>query len=147
MVETRGDRRWRPGGLKGSVQENPVARITILGAGFMGSALTFPASDNGHQVTLWGTWLDDHLIEAVRRGEPHPKLRLRLPPGVRVCDHTQLAEALAGADLVVNAVTSEGTLPVLTQALPHLTPGTPLMSVSKGLLRWAVFGSRGRARA
>ncbi|HSD50100.1 MAG TPA: glycerol-3-phosphate dehydrogenase [Candidatus Methylomirabilis sp.] len=112
-----------------------MARITILGAGFMGSALTFPATDNGHQVALWGTWLDDHLVEAVRRGEPHPKLRLPLPPGVRVHPHTQLAEALSGADLVVNAVTSEGTLPVLTRAFPHLAPGTPLMSVSKGLLR------------
>lgn len=101
----------------------------------MGSALTFPASDNGHRVALWGTWLDDHLVEAVRRGEAHPKLRLRLPPGVRVCHHAQLAEALAGADLVVNAVTSEGTLPVLTRAFPHLAPGTPLMIVSKGLLR------------
>lgn len=112
-----------------------MAQITILGAGFMGSALTFPATDNGHQVALWGTWLDDHLVEAVRRREPHPKLRLRLPPGVRVYHHTKLTEALSGADLVVNAVTSEGTLPVLTRAFPHLTPGTPLMSVSKGLLR------------
>ena len=64
MVETRGDRRWRPGGLKRSVQENPVARITILDAGFMGSALTYPATENGHQVALWGTWLDDHLDRA-----------------------------------------------------------------------------------
>jgi glycerol-3-phosphate dehydrogenase (NAD(P)+) len=111
-----------------------VARITILGAGFMGSALTVPATDNGHQVALWGTWLDDHLVEAVRRGEPHPKLRVRLPPSVRVHPHTELAEALAQADLVVNAVTSEGTLPVLTRAFPYLTPGTPLLSVSKGLL-------------
>jgi len=112
-----------------------MARITILGAGFMGSALTIPASHNRHQVALWGTWLDDPLIEAVRRGEPHPKLRLSLPPGVRVYHHTELAPALSGADLVVNAVTSEGTLPVLTCALPHLVSGTPLMSVAKGLLR------------
>jgi glycerol-3-phosphate dehydrogenase (NAD(P)+) len=112
-----------------------VARITILGAGFMGSALTFPATDNGHRVALWGTWLDDHLVDAVQRGEPHPKLRLRLPPTVRAYPHTELAQALHGADLIVNAVTSDGTLPVLARALPHLTPGTPMMSVAKGLLR------------
>jgi glycerol-3-phosphate dehydrogenase (NAD(P)+) len=46
-----------------------------------------------------------------------------------------LAEALDGADLAVNAVTSEGTLPVLARALPHLRPGMPLLSVAKGLLR------------
>ncbi len=112
-----------------------MARITILGAGFMGSALTFPATDNGNQVALWGTWLDDHLVEAVQRGDPHPKLRLRLPSGVRVYSHTELAEALRGVDLVVNAVTSDGTLPVLARALPHLSPETPMLSVSKGLLR------------
>jgi len=112
-----------------------VAHITILGAGFMGSALTIPATDNGHQVALWGTWLDDHLVEAVRRGEPHPKLRLRLPQSVRVHPHTELVEAINGADLIVNAVTSEGTLPVLARLLPHLQAGVPMMSVSKGLLR------------
>ncbi|OGB94133.1 MAG: hypothetical protein A3H39_14945 [candidate division NC10 bacterium RIFCSPLOWO2_02_FULL_66_22] len=112
-----------------------MAHITILGAGFMGSALTIPATDNGHRVALWGTWLDDHIVEVVRRREPHPKLRLRLPPSVRVYPHTELAQALRGADLIVNAVTSEGTLPVLARAFPHLTAGTPMMSVAKGLLR------------
>ncbi|MBI4571764.1 MAG: glycerol-3-phosphate dehydrogenase [candidate division NC10 bacterium] len=112
-----------------------MANITILGAGFMGSALTIPATDNGHRVALWGTWLDDHLVEAVKRGEPHPKLRMCLPPSVRVHPHTELVEALNGADLIVNAVTSEGTLPVLARLLPHLPPGIPMMSVSKGLLR------------
>ncbi len=112
-----------------------MAHITILGAGFMGSALSVPATDNGHRVALWGTWLDDHIVETVRRGEPHPKLRLCLPPSVQVYPHAELAQALRGADLVVNAVTSEGTLPVLARLLPHLPPGVPLMSVSKGLLR------------
>lgn len=112
-----------------------VAHITILGAGFMGSALTIPATDNGHEVALWGTWLDGHLVEAVQRGEPHPKLRLPLPPCVRVFPHAELGEALRKADLIVSAVTSEGALPVLARALPYLTPGTPMLSVSKGLLR------------
>jgi glycerol-3-phosphate dehydrogenase (NAD(P)+) len=111
-----------------------LAHITILGAGFMGSALTIPATDNGHQVALWGTWLDDHIVEALRRGDPHPKLRTPLPTSVRICHHTELAEAMRGADLVVNAVTSDGTPPVLTRAFPHLGPGVPVMSVSKGLL-------------
>lgn len=112
-----------------------MANITILGAGYMGSALTIPATDNGHRVALWGTWLDDHIVEAVRRQEPHPKLKLVLPPGVRIYAHTELREALAGADLVVSAVTSDGALPVLARAFPHLPPGRPVLSISKGLLR------------
>ncbi len=112
-----------------------MANITILGAGYMGSALTIPATDNGHRVALWGTWLDDHIVEAVRRKAPHPKLQLVLPERVRAYAHAELVQALAGADLVVNAVTSDGTLPVLTRAFPHLSPRGPVLSVSKGLLR------------
>jgi glycerol-3-phosphate dehydrogenase (NAD(P)+) len=114
-------------------------RVTILGAGFMGSALTVPAADNGHAIALWGTPLDGHLVEAVRHGEPHPKLRVPLPPAVSAHPAAALADALAGADLVINAVTSDAAVPVLRQAAPLIPRGTPVLSVSKGLAR-----SRGR---
>lgn len=114
-------------------------RIAILGAGFMGGALTVPAADNGHSVALWGTHLDAQLVEAVRRGEPHPTLKLELPTSVKVFSAGELRAALAGADVVVNAVTSDGAVPVLGKAAPHIRPGTPVLSVSKGLAR-----SRGR---
>ena len=117
-----------------------MARIAILGAGFMGSALTVPATDNGHTVALWGTHLDDHLIAAVRAGAKHPKLGLVLPAGVTAYDSTELPRALAGADLVISAVTSDGALPVLRRAATRLASGVPVLSVSKGLAQ-----SRGRA--
>ena len=117
-----------------------MPRIAILGAGFMGSALTVPATDNGHTVALWGTHLDDHLIAAVRAGAKHPKLGLVLPARVTAYDSTELPRALAGADLVISAVTSDGALPVLRRAATRLAPGVPVLSVSKGLAQ-----SRGRA--
>ena len=110
-------------------------RVTILGAGFMGSALTVPAADNGHAVSLWGTHLDDHLIAAVRAGAPHPKLKLALPRAVTAFSSAELAQALAGADLVVNAVTSDGAVPTLAAAARFIPRGTPVLSVSKGLVR------------
>jgi glycerol-3-phosphate dehydrogenase (NAD(P)+) len=116
-----------------------MARVAILGAGFMGSALTVPAADNGHTVALWGTPLDDHLIAAVRARHKHPKLGLVLPPAVTAFDSTELPRALAGADLVINAVTSSGSLPVLKRAASRIGAGVPVLSVSKGLAR-----SRGR---
>ena len=39
--------------------------ITIIGAGMMGSALAFPAAENGHTVRIVGTCLDDEIIDAV----------------------------------------------------------------------------------
>jgi len=114
-------------------------RVTILGAGFMGSALTVPVADNGHAVSLWGTHRDDHLIGPCRRGEPHPKLGLVLPGAVEAFAAPELAAALSGADLVVNAVTSDGAVPVLRRAARLIESDVPVLSVSKGLAR-----SRGR---
>ena len=117
-----------------------MAHVAILGAGFMGAALTVPATDNGHTVALWGTHLDDRLITAVRAGARHPKLGLVLPRGVTAYDSTELPRALAGADLLINAVTSDGAVAVLARAARRLAPGVPVLSVSKGLAQ-----SRGRA--
>ena len=117
-----------------------MGRVAILGAGFMGSALTVPASENGHIVSLWGTHLDGHLIAAVRDGRPHPKLGMALPASVKTFTVDELSAALEGADLVINAVTSDGAVPVLTRAAPFIRSRVPVLTVSKGLAE-----HRGRA--
>jgi glycerol-3-phosphate dehydrogenase (NAD(P)+) len=107
-------------------------RVTVVGAGYMGSAMAVVARRRGHDVRLWGTWLDDELLEACERGEPHPRLKLPLE-GIRLMRSTRLAEALEGAELVIHAVSSDGAIGVMTRAAPHL-PDVPILSVSKGLL-------------
>ena len=47
--------------------------ITIIGAGMMGSALAFPARENGNEVRLVGTPLDREIIDAIRQTNRHPK--------------------------------------------------------------------------
>ena len=37
-------------------------KAAVIGAGYMGSAITFPLSANNIEVNLWGTWLDDKII-------------------------------------------------------------------------------------
>jgi glycerol-3-phosphate dehydrogenase (NAD(P)+) len=111
-----------------------MACLCVLGAGYMGSALAVLAAERGHEVRLWGTWLDDELIAPPLRGEPHPRLRLRLPPSIRIHSSAELAAALAGADAVVCAVNSDGVLPVFERALPHLPEGAPMLSVTKGFI-------------
>ena len=44
-----------------------MAIITIVGAGMMGSALAFPARENGHEVRVVGTHLDRDIIEGCRK--------------------------------------------------------------------------------
>jgi glycerol-3-phosphate dehydrogenase (NAD(P)+) len=85
-----------------------------------------------HDVHLWGTWLDDALLDPCARGEVHPRLKLTLD-GITIHRSAALAQALAGAELVVHAVSSEGAVPVMTKAAP-LLPDVPVLSVSKGFL-------------
>jgi glycerol-3-phosphate dehydrogenase (NAD(P)+) len=107
-------------------------RVTVLGAGYMGSAMACVARRRGHDVRLWGTWLDDAMLDPCERGEAHPRLKLRLE-GIALFRAAGLAGALAGAELVVHAVNSDGAVPVMTRAAAHL-PDAPVLSVSKGLL-------------
>lgn len=108
-------------------------RVTVLGAGYMGSAMAEVAALRGHDVRLWGTWLDDALIAAVEAGSDHPRLRKKLDARVKPFRSPTLAHALEGADLVVHGVSSDGLVPVLERAAPFL-PDVPILSVTKGFL-------------
>jgi glycerol-3-phosphate dehydrogenase (NAD(P)+) len=87
----------------------------------------------GHDVRLWGTWLDDALIEAVEQGRDHPRLRKKLDGRITPLRSSALASALDGAELVIHAVSSDGIVAVLAKAAPHL-PDVPMLSVTKGFL-------------
>ena len=52
-----------------------MAIVTIIGAGMMGSALAFPARENGHEVRLVGTHLDEAIIEAMKQRHAEKRLR------------------------------------------------------------------------
>ena len=119
-------------------------RVTVLGAGYMGSAMAQVAAMRGHDVRLWGTWLDDDLIAAVEAKTNHPRLKMTLDAGISPYRHAKLAEALEGAELVVHGVSSDGAVPVMTKAAAHL-PNVPIVSVTKGPARFSIraFGRSG----
>ena len=108
-------------------------RVTVLGAGYMGSAMAEVAAMRGHDVRLWGTWLDDAHIEAVEQKRAHPRLKKPLDPRIVPLRSDKLSEALEGAELVVHGVSSDGIVAVLERAAP-LLPDVPVLSVTKGFL-------------
>ncbi len=110
-----------------------MAKIVILGAGVMGSALTVPLADNGHQVHLIGTHLDRDIIAAIRQHDAHPRLRVRLPDAVVPGTHDELADALRGAELLVLGVSSAGVDWAAGQLASLLPPDVPIVMVTKGL--------------
>ena len=68
--------------------------ITIIGAGMMGSALAFPARENGNTVRIVGTPLDREIIEACRTTNRHPKFTKDFPEGITYYQIEELEQLL-----------------------------------------------------
>lgn len=109
-----------------------MPKITVLGAGAMGSSLCVPLSDAGWDVNLWGTWLDDHLIDACLAGKPHPRTGAILPETISWFRSDQLAEACEGSDVIVMSVASQGVPKITEMALPYIAAADALWLTSKG---------------
>ena len=108
--------------------------VVIVGAGMMGSALAFPAMENGHEVRLVGTHLDDDVITECKKTGKHPKFNKKFPSGVQYFFFRELKEALAGADMVIGGVSSFGVEWFSEVVLPQLPAGIPVLTVTKGLI-------------
>lgn len=111
-----------------------MAIITIVGSGMMGSALAFPARENGHTVRLVGTHLDREIIDGCRKNNRHPKFTRDFPAGISYCQIEELDAALQGAALVIGGVSSFGVEWFGSHVLPRIADGTPVLTVTKGLM-------------
>jgi glycerol-3-phosphate dehydrogenase (NAD(P)+) len=110
-----------------------MAIVTILGAGRMGAAVTWPLLDNGHEVRLVGTHLDDDIIQSLRERCFHPGLKRRIPDGVQPYLLGELPRALEGADVIVSGVNSLGVRWAGRTLAPLLWPGAVILSLTKGV--------------
>lgn len=111
-----------------------MAIVTIVGSGMMGSALAFPARENGNEVRLVGTHLDREIIDACQKINRHPKFEKDFPDGVKYYQIEQLNEALNGADMVIGGVSSFGVEWFADAVLPEIDEKTPVLTVTKGLI-------------
>ena len=108
--------------------------ITIIGSGMMGSALAFPARENGNEVRLVGTPLDKEIIEGCRKNNQHLKFDRPFPEGVKFYQFEEWKEAVKGCDFVIGGVSSFGVDWFLENVLSELDPAVPVLSVTKGLI-------------
>ena len=107
----------------------------------MGSAMAFPARENGNTVRLVGTPLDREIIDACRATNRHPKFAQHFPGGTppfpEGCEFyqvEQMDDAVKGADLVIGGVSSFGVDWFGEEVLPRIPEEMPVLSVTKGLL-------------
>src|SRR5215212_1359668 len=110
-----------------------MSTVVILGSGVMGSALSVPLADNGHDVRLVGTHLDRAIIDAVRDTGTHPRLGRELPAAVRPFQLEEAATAFDGADIVLSGVNSLGVRWAGEQLASLLRPGQLVIAIAKGV--------------
>lgn len=100
----------------------------------MGSALAFPAAENGHDVRLVGTPLDREIIEGCLAKNQHMKFDRPFPQGIKYYQFEDWKEAAEGADFIICGVSSFGVDWFLNEVLTCLDPSVPVLSVTKGLI-------------
>ena len=110
-----------------------MAIVTIIGAGMMGSALAFPARENGNEVRLVGTPLDRDIIETSKKTNRHPKFNKDFPVGVKYYQVEEMETAINGADMIIGGVSSFGVDWFGDFVLPKIPSDIPVLSVTKGL--------------
>lgn len=110
-----------------------MATIVVLGSGIMATALCTPLADNGHEVRLVGTFLDDEIIDSIKSSGVHPNLELKVPDGVTAYHLNEAEKAFEGVDLVMSGVNSFGVEWVGEQFANLLRPGMHVICLAKGM--------------
>ena len=110
-----------------------MANIAIVGAGLMGTATAYPLAENGHTVRLVGTHLDADIIQSCREQRYHPRLRREIPAAVQPYYVEEIAQALAGVEIIVSGVNSLGVRWIAEAIGRHLQPEQLIIAVTKGL--------------
>lgn len=111
-----------------------MAIVTIVGAGMMGSALAFPARENGHTVRIVGTHLDREIIDECLQNNKHPKFDIPFPKGIEFFQIEELEKALVGANVVIGGVSSFGVDWFANKVLPVIPETAVVLTVTKGLM-------------
>ena len=111
-----------------------MSTVTIIGAGMMGSALAFPARENGNEVRLVGTHLDREIIDVSRKTGRHPKFKTDFPTGIKYYQVEEMKEAIDGADMIIGGVSSFGVDWFSDTVLPLIPDSVPVLTVTKGLM-------------
>jgi len=111
-----------------------MAKIIILGAGSMGTAFSYPCSDNNHDVTIIGTHLEDDFIDLINAQKKHPILDCAIAKNVKFLKLKNLSEEInKKVDLIVVAVVSKGIEWASLQLSKVLKNNIPILILTKGL--------------
>jgi len=108
-----------------------MTKIIIIGAGAMGSAFTIPCIENGNDVTLIGTHLENDLIDVISKSA-HPALKVALPNKLKIEKFKKIGD-YSDSDLIVCAVSSLGVDWFIDQISQMKNKKLNIVLLTKGL--------------
>ena len=112
-------------------------KITILGAGSWGTALTVLLDDNGHDVTVWS--IDENEIKMLDKDREH-KTKL---PGVKLSEKVKFTtdekSAVTSAEMIVMVVPSPFIRSTSKKIKPYVKDRQLIVNVSKGIEEDTLF--------
>jgi glycerol-3-phosphate dehydrogenase (NAD(P)+) len=110
-----------------------MARVTVFGAGAMGTAFAMHAARAGLPTALWANPFDMRVLDALRAEGRHPLLPEHLPHELAVHGPEDIAEAGADCEIAVMAANSHGARSLARMAGDVASSARVVVSVAKGL--------------
>ncbi|MEO6666430.1 MAG: NAD(P)H-dependent glycerol-3-phosphate dehydrogenase [Nitrospiria bacterium] len=108
-----------------------VRSLAVIGAGAWGTALAHLMAQEGRRVRLW--CYEPDVAAAIAERHINVRYLPGIPLAPTIVPTTDVAAAVAGVDAVLLAAPSHALRRVVTELAPHLPPGVPLVSATKGI--------------
>lgn len=110
--------------------------VAIIGAGMMGSALSFPLNNNGYRVHLVGTPFDNKIIDECVYTHKHPGFNKSFSDNIEFYKFYEWITFKDDYkyDFIICGVSSMGVDWFLNEILYKLDLSVPVLSITKGLL-------------
>jgi glycerol-3-phosphate dehydrogenase (NAD(P)+) len=106
-------------------------KITVIGGGAWGTAIASHVARRAHDVTLWA--FEAEVAQAINTSHENTVYLpgIKLPESLKAS--ADMAQALAGAELVVLVPPSSHLRRVTQSLAPHLPPGVRVLVATKGI--------------
>ncbi len=106
-------------------------KACVYGAGSFGTAIATVLAHNCETVSFWGR--DEKVVSAINATHQNDGYLPGLVLSDRIRATTSIADAAAGADIIVVATPSHATRELVGKAIAHFPKHVPIITVAKGI--------------
>jgi len=106
-------------------------KISVVGAGSWGTAISALLARKGHDVFIWAR--DPQVAGKINQNNQNPRYLTKLILPKNITASSDLAEVMSGSSLLVLAIPTHAMRSLMKQIKEHLSLEMPILSLAKGL--------------